>query len=511
IDVSPTFWTYVSAAILFLFGLTLLFPEAWARLVLKIPGHAKPDAWLAKGYNNRSSFWTDVVIGAALGPVFTTCSPTFFVILATVLPQSFAVGLVDLAAYVVGLALVLLLISWIGQKLVHRLEWAANPYGWFKKVLGVLFIILAILIGAGLDKKLETAILNAGFFDVTKLEESVRATLQSASRSSDESPSSGGFSLGSEKKYTEIVNPAGFINSESFKLADFIGKKVILVDFIDYTCINCQRTFPYMNDWYTKYKDQGLEVVAIHTPEFAFEKIKENVEKGIAQFGLKFPIVLDNDYSTWNAYKNNSWPHKYLIDIHGNVVYDHVGEGYYAETEAKIVEALKDRKKVLNEGGSVTAGTPMPDYVVQTRSPETYFGAYRNETFGNGRSFTIGKGTFTVPEELTPNQYYLGGDWQIEKEYSETTSAGSKVSFVFGASRMYLVAKTSDGLPVTATVLLDGKTIATDKSGADVKDGKLIIDASRLYNLYSSSQGEVHRIDIIFSKPGVEIYTFTFG
>lgn len=178
ISVSPSFWTYVSGIILIAFGLTLVFPEAWARLVLKIPGHNKPDSWISRGYNEKSSIWTDVLVGAALGPVFTTCSPTFFLIIATVLPQSFAVGIVDLLAYILGLSISLLLIAWIGQRLINRLEWATNPYGWFKKTLGVIFILLAIAIIAGFDKQVETRILNAGYFDVTRIEQSFKEYLQ---------------------------------------------------------------------------------------------------------------------------------------------------------------------------------------------------------------------------------------------------------------------------------------------------------------------------------------------
>ncbi len=542
IGASPIFWNYVSAVILAAFGLTLLFPIAWARLVLKIPGHNKPDRWISKGYGKESSVWSDIIVGAALGPVFTTCSPTFFVILATVLPQSFAMGIIDLLAYILGLALVLLLVAGIGQRIIDRLEWATNPTGWFKRVLGALFIILAVLIAFGADKKIETAILNAGFFDVTRIEQSIHqaledpralpssgldqsqsGTIQSASSTSEATVRPGYIppqkSLG---KYIELVKIAGFINSEPFKLADLVGKKVILVDFVDYTCINCQRTFPYLNDWYAKYKDQGLEIVAIHTPEFSFEKDIANVRMGIAQFSLKFPVVLDNDYATWNAYRNQYWPHKYIIDIHGNVVYDHIGEGGYPETEAEIVQLLKERKQVLNETGSVTMGTStMPvGYQILTQSPETYFGSLRNELFGNRpSSFDSNKGIFTIPDTLKPNMFYLGGNWNIENEYAETQSSSTQISYVFTATNMYVVAQSpnnsgSSGTanPVSAQILIDGKPIPEQWAGKDVsKDGMLILDQSRLYHLYSNTGLMKHRIDIIFSKPGVRVFTFTFG
>ena len=541
ITISPSFWTYISGGIIGIFGLTLIFPEGWARLVLKIPGHNKPDSWISRGYGKKNSFWTDVIVGAALGPVFTTCSPTFFIIIATVLPQSFAIGIIDLAAYILGLALSLLIISWIGQRLINRLEWATNPYGWFKKTLGAVFIVVSLFIVTGFDKQIEASILGSGFFDVTRIEQSVKQYLENisaritindtsistlnqdsntiANSNQDSKTIASSTSLKEVSKavvsnpnYIDIANPAGFINSQPFKLADIVGKKVILIDFIDYSCINCERTFPYLADWYQRYKDQGLEVVAIHTPEFAFEKKAENVQKAADQFGLKFPIVLDNDYSTWNAYSNQYWPHKYLIDIHGHVAYDHVGEGGYAETEAKIVDLLKERKQALNEsGGIVTSLSSVPEYQVQTQSPETYFGAMRNTTLGNGLPLHSIQSSFTIPDSLTPNTFYLGGDWNIKQEYIEAGASSSQLAFIFSATNMYLIAESADEGTSTARVLLDGKEIPDSLAGKDVKGGVLNINASRLYHIYSGKSIGTHRIDVIFSRPGMKAYTFTFG
>ena len=151
--------------------------------------------------------------------------------------------------------------------------------------------------------------------------------------------------------FVEIVDPAGFVNTQNqpFKIADYVGKQVILLNVMTYSCINCQRTFPYVNSWYEEYKDDGLVVIGIHTPEFSYEKDRGNVEAAFAKFNITYPTVLDNDYSTWRALGNKYWPRKYLIDIEGNVVYDHIGEGAYQETEDKIKELLKERKEVLGE------------------------------------------------------------------------------------------------------------------------------------------------------------------
>jgi len=179
----------------------------------------------------------------------------------------------------------------------------------------------------------------------------------------------------------EITTPDGFINTEGITIGDLVGKQVILVDFWTYSCINCQRTLPHLNEWHEKYGDKGLTIIGVHTPEFEFEKEYANVLAAVEKFGVKYPVVLDNDYSTWTAYENRYWPRKYLIDIDGYIVYDHIGEGGYAETEQKIVDLLNERARVLGEGGIVMAdGSAEDDDLSRVGSPEVYFGSSRLRT-----------------------------------------------------------------------------------------------------------------------------------
>ncbi len=147
--------------------------------------------------------------------------------------------------------------------------------------------------------------------------------------------------------YIEISNPSGYVNSEPFTLSDFVGEKVILMKFTTFSCINCQRTYPYVKDWHAKYEDEGLQVVFVHTPEFSFEHDITNVENAMREEGITFPVVLDNDYSTWRSYANRFWPRMYLIDINGNIVYDHIGEGAYSTTERAIQQLLAERDEKL--------------------------------------------------------------------------------------------------------------------------------------------------------------------
>lgn len=315
--------------------------------------------------------------------------------------------------------------------------------------------------------------------------------------------------------YKEIVSPSGFVNTNDtpVKIADYVGKKVILLDVMTYSCINCQRTFPYVTSWYERYKDDGLIVIGIHTPEFAFEKDKKNVEKAMKEFGINYPVVLDNDYGTWNAYGNRYWPRKYLIDIHGNIVYDHIGEGAYEETEMKIKELLAERNQVLGEnampGGDDTLVSKMvPVQVIAARSPETYFGSSRNEYLRNGMSGLAGEQWFVVPEVILPNSLYLGGNWNIDGEHAESIK-DSKVVYRYNAKEVYIVA--SADAPVEIEVWQDGKLVTTE-AGADVSEGGITtVKDSKLYKLIRNSEPGEHLLELRVRGGKVLLFAFTFG
>lgn len=516
IDVSPTFWQYLSGGILVIFGLITLFPTLWEKLGIKwnlLIGR-KSNTLLAEGVK-KESFVGDIIIGASLGPVFSSCSPTYFVILATVLPQSFGKGLIYLIAYSVGLSLSLLLIAKLGQKLVGKLEGVSNPQGWFKRTLGALFLLVGIFIAFGFDKSIQTYLVNnASIFDITKIEQNylLPKVLNEAKDTTHDTILEENGSRGIEAwdtitalqkglkypKYRELVSPSGFVNSDPFLLKDIIGKKVVLLDVMTYSCINCQRTFPYANAWYEKYKDEGLEIVAIHTPEFAFEKKKENVEEAMRKFGIKFPVVLDNDYGTWNAYGNNFWPRKYLIDIDGYVVYDHIGEGDYDETEEEIKEALRERLERMNIDSKITGNVSqtIKEQSTYAKSVETYFGAFRNgQFFGNGITGQIYEDAFTLPSSFVPNKFYLDGNWKIEKEYIE---AGSNASFTFEyeAAKVHLVAE--------GVGMIEVNELGSNGS-REIK-----LDGASLYTIVNSEARMKGQFYISVPK-GVRLYALTFG
>lgn len=541
INIPQQVWQYISGVIIIFFGLISLFPRLWESIPLTAKWNQESNIALGTGYQKKS-VWGEIIIGASLGPVFSTCSPTYFVILATVLPVSFGLGLTYLASYTLGLALALLAIAFVGQKIMNKLGVVADSHGLFKRTLGLIFLLVGIAIFTGYDKKIEAGILTSGFFDVTKVEQKLLQqsepapvpTLASATNTVEQPSTTKNekmnFLTATQKavlykKSPEITGAEGYINTGGapIKISDYKGKSVVLVDIWTYTCINCQRTIPYIVSWDSKYKDKGLVTIGIHTPEFAFEKLPANVELATKRFGINYPVVLDNNFATWNAFGNRYWPRKYLVDIDGYIVYDHIGEGNYEETEKEIQKALMERNERLGlDGNGVMLPTTNIEAVTTSAgSPETYFGALRNEYFGNGVVGKTGEQSLLEPQSVSANILYLIGKWNIQNEYAETSaSVGSeivgsdRVDYLYSAKSVYIVAGAKSG-SVTMEVTIDGKPLDTSNKGSDVfiKDGRsyVTIGENRLYKIIEADNKGKHLLEFVIPQAGLQIYTFTFG
>jgi thiol-disulfide isomerase/thioredoxin len=397
-----------------------------------------------------------------------------------------------------------------------------------KKTKNIILVALLVLIVGSiwyLESKKAPILTNTPDIVVAPVTSSSTAAV--ASQSSTSSPMSGSTApvinrsaiIAQEAaefpKAKEIVDPSGFINTApGFTLSSIAGKKVILVDFWTYSCINCLRTIPYLNAWYQKYKDLGLEIVGIHTPEFDFEKNYDNVSAAVKMLGIQYPVVLDNDMGTWNAYQNLYWPHEYLIDIDGFIVHDQIGEGDYDVTEKAIQAALRERSDVLGLNLTIPTSIVSPSDVIsidgsQVQSPETYFGSARNEYLANGAQGSNGTQTLTLPATFDLNALYLGGTWNFQDQFAENTSPANIV-FQYSAKNMYIVASSASGVKVK--VLLDGKPIDPSVAGADVAaDGTMTIQADRLYSIVQGASYGQHTIELEVEGPGLDAYTFTFG
>ncbi len=320
------------------------------------------------------------------------------------------------------------------------------------------------------------------------------------------------------RKAPEFKGITSYINTNQTKLSDLKGK-VVLVDFWTYSCINCIRTLPYLVDWNQKYSDKGLVIVGVHSPEFEFEKNIDNVKQAVARFGIKYPVLLDNDHGTWNAYQNSYWPRKYLVDSDGYIRYDHIGEGGYAETENAIRNLLAERSNQkgleisnLNQTKLIVSGAPSVDFN-QIKTPELYFGyQYARAQLGNIEGFNPEKTVnYTIPSSnLDTNVIYLQGLWKNNPDNMELVGPDGKITLVYSAKSVNIVA----GGKGQVTVREDGKGVQTNNSskGNDTDaEGKLSIEGQRLYNIADNTNYGNHQIEIAAKGPGLKIYTFTFG
>lgn len=320
------------------------------------------------------------------------------------------------------------------------------------------------------------------------------------------------------KKAPEFQDVTSYINSNGTKLSDLKGK-VVLVDFWTYSCINCIRTLPYLVDWNQKYSDKGLVIVGIHSPEFEFEKNVDNVKQAVTRFGIEYPVLLDNDKGTWNAFQNSYWPRKYLIDSEGYIRYDHIGEGGYVETENAIRNLLAEsegqQRISLNSVNETSLSVPDSQTVDfnQIKTPELYFGyQFARSELGNSEGFDPDKVvTYTLPSsKLKPNVIYLEGKWKNNADSMELVGNEGKIVLDYSAKSINIVAGGEGEL----SVMEFGNNSQTSNpySGNDLDtEGKLVINGQRLYNIGNNQEYGNHQIEIDVSGTGFRIYTFTFG
>jgi cytochrome c biogenesis protein CcdA/thiol-disulfide isomerase/thioredoxin len=519
IGIDPIVWKYISGGIVIFFGLITLFPVVWNKISLTIGLSSNSDKLLEKA-GEKQGWFGDILIGMSLGPVFASCSPTYGLILATVLPVNFAEGLVYLIVYSLGLALVLLAISILGRKLINKLKFAANPNGWFKKFLGLIFILVGLAVITGFDKKVEAFVLDSGFFDVTKVEEKLLPKKESMILPAV-SPSEKQLNLNpktmemikdympaktipelnvlNDTQAPEIKGISQWFNSDPLTIAGLKGK-VVLVDFWTYSCINCQRTLPYVTKWYDTYKDKGLIVLGIHAPEFQFEKVPANVQNAIKEAKVNYPVGLDNDFATWKNYKNQFWPASYLIDKEGNIRRTHFGEGEYAETE-KAIRFLLDEKSAPMVSESVISDKGAGQFCDKsgkctTQTPETYLGLERAKNQVNLTN-TSSEKPFLLSDKLKSNQWSLGGNW-IQDAEKISTQNGGQLNMKINAKKVYLVTGSDKGGKIK--VSLNGKYIQT----IEVKDTKL-------YTILSNPEFVVDGDLVLEFEGQIEANAFTFG
>src|ERR671910_489727 len=324
------------------------------------------------------------------------------------------------------------------------------------------------------------------------------------------------------KKAPEFDKVTGYINTKPINFSDLKGK-VVLVDFWTYSCINCIRTIPYLVEWNENYVDKGLVIVGVHAPEFEFEKNIDNVKEAVKKFGIKYPVIQDNDKGTWNAYENQYWPQKYIVDHEGYIRYDHIGEGGYSETEEGIPSLLQERTTQLgldsglpSTNNTVTETTAKNVQSVdfsKINSPELYFGyQFAKASLGNSEGFkpdqSVNYSLATIDSDIKPNVIYLDGTWKNNADNMELQSNAGRIALVYSAKSINMVAGGNGEVSVSE----DGSTLLGKYRGADLsEEGEFTIDGQRLYNLSMHDDYGAHSIVIDIKGKGFQAYTFTFG
>lgn len=498
INVDPRVWTTASGVLVILLGLSMLFPDAWSKLVLHLGIDRKSHQLLDRASAHHSGTISAILTGVALGPVFSSCSPTYAWVIATVLPVSLSLGLVYLSLYCVGVAIALLAIALAGRKLISKLQWASNPRGWFQRIIAIGFILVGIFVATGIDKTVQTWA-TSNIPSLSRIEE--KLIPNNANNNADAAQDGAQLRNADQAQQApEFTSIQEWINSEPLKLQQLRGK-VVLVDFWTYSCINCIRTQPYLNAWYDTYHNQGLEIIGIHAPEFAFERVPDNVKRAVQQAGIKYPVALDNDFATWNAYHNQYWPAKYLIDQQGRIRYFHAGEGDYDGFESAI--------RTLLGSHSAKSQISNTEHAADDQSPETYLGTNRAQGYVGDVPLHNGTARYHASSTLNPDNWTLHGVWKVDSESITAAEHDAKLTYRFRGQEMYLVLGGQKGAKVEITV--QGVPNPNDVAGADVHQGTVTIDGERLYRLVKLPHN-IHQATVTLTVPeGVRANAFTFG
>jgi cytochrome c biogenesis protein CcdA/thiol-disulfide isomerase/thioredoxin len=505
----------VAIAVLLGFGVALLAPPVAARIEARI-GRLVPVR--ARAGASDGGFGSGLLVGGSLGFVYAPCAgPILAGVITVSASQPFTAGRLAVAAsYALGSALVLYALMLGGRRVTRRL----SPHaGWLQIGMGAVMVAVALLMVADYDTRFQTAIaddLPAVLVNPTKeLEErdGVRERLADlrAGReglgTAEAAPRVAGDRLPVLGPAPDFVGTQRWFNTPDgrpLSLGELRGR-VVLVDFWTYTCINCIRTLPHLKAWHERYRDKGLTIVGVHTPEFPFERDAGNVADAIEQNGLRYAVAQDNDYATWDAYANQYWPAKYLIDARGRVRYTHFGEGDYDETEHAIRELLAEAGR--RPGARAHATAERASRFVTT--PESYLGAARADRFVNG-PIAAGTRTFAVPASgLAPDSLAYEGTWRVSAS-SATSVRGARLHLAFGARKVFLVLGSRGDRPRRVRVLLDGRPIAPRLAGEDVDGRHATVAGQRLYRLVDLPRSERHLLTLEL-PPDVSGYAFTFG
>ena len=510
-----------------LFGLSLISPRIATALSRPVVDLGNNLLNAAGAQRTTASVRSSFVLGIATGLLWAPCAGPILglVLTGAALKGANLQTTFLLLAYGAGAATSLAVALFAGGKIFARMKQSLGVSERIRQLAGVAVLAGVAAIAFGLDTGLlaRLSYASTGSFEQVLLEKL---------HPKSSAPQTEVAGNGAMKVATDAARPfhsnlpiegsaplldgaVTWLNSQPLTPAELRGK-VVLVDFWTYSCINCIRTIPYVRAWAEKYKDQGLVVIGVHAPEFAFEKNVDNVRKAIADFQINYPVAIDNDYRIWRAFENNYWPAHYLIDAKGQIRYQHFGEGNYRQTEQAIQDLLREAGSDMAESSLVVPdakGAEASPDLGHIRSGETYVGYSQATGFVSPEGLKADTAADYSIASPDLNQWGLTGTWTVGPEQATLNKAGGGITYRFSARDLHLVlGPSADGKPVRFQVTVDGKAPGANH-GSDIDaDGNGTVTTTKLYQLVRQS-GDVtaRNFEIRFFDPGVQAYAFTFG
>jgi cytochrome c biogenesis protein CcdA/thiol-disulfide isomerase/thioredoxin len=501
----------IAALVIFGFlGLTLIFSELADRLtrpLVRLGG--------ALSQNGTASAANSFVLGIGTGFLWAPCAgPILGLILTGAALQGVSANTAGLLlAYALGAATSLAIALFAGNRVFAAMKRSLGAEVWIRRILGAAILIAVAAVALGFDKGVLTQLSLAS---TSNLEQGLLNRLHPAAA---QQPATGAEDIGSGSAITTLPSFDGattWINSPPIAASSLKGK-VVLIDFWTYSCINCLRTLPYVKAWYEKYKNNGLVVIGIHTPEFAFEKDEAHVRKAVHDLGVTYPVAMDNDYRIWRAFNNQYWPAHYFIDATGRIRFHHFGEGDYARSEQWIRTLLAEAnhtelpKAATNISG--TGSEAAPD-AAEIKSYETYIGYEKADSFASPGDLVDDKPTlYRTPAKLDLNEWAFEGEWLDTAHYATAIAQGAAISYRFHSRDLHLVLGPSkEGQTIRFHVTIDGQDPGVDHGADTDEHGYGVVTTNRLYQLIRQ-QGAIRdrTFRIEFLTPGIQAYSFTFG
>jgi cytochrome c biogenesis protein CcdA/thiol-disulfide isomerase/thioredoxin len=505
----------VAIVVFALLGLALLLPRLANYLsvpLVRLGGRLQgPYSMEAPGTGKS------LLLGVSTGLLWAPCAgPILGLILAgAALQGPSAHTTLLLLAFAAGAAASLAVALLAGNRVFTAMKKSLGAEEWIRRGLGVAVLVGVLAIAMGWDTGVLRRLSLASTSGIEQgLIDRIKPAGYTAPASGQAEP--GEVALDDEGEMPSLDGAVAWLNSPPLTREGLKGK-VVLVDFWTYSCINCLRSIPYVEAWAEKYRNDGLVVIGVHTPEFAFEKDSANVAKSLGDLGISYPVAVDSKYAIWNAFRNQYWPAHYFVDAQGRIRYHHFGEGKYGESEQVIQQLLRERDAGLKTGGRVqveAAGAQAAPDLFDVASPETYVGYARQKNYASPQSILPDRAqSYSAPAQLTLNQWGLTGQWKVSDEHAALVAAPGKVIFRFHARDLHLVlGPGKDGKAVRYRILVDGKApgenhgMDTDASGAGV------VTEYRLYQLVrQKGQIEDRTFEIEFLDADVQAFAFTFG